>query len=67
MNYFNFRITWNNKLVLQRLRTTRNGFGDPEYHWQDATTQDLKHYYALLKCSCEQTQQTKQDFLKDCI
>ena len=66
MNYFNFRTTWNNKLVLQRLRVVRNRFGDSEHYWQDATTQDLQHYYALLQSSCEQNT-IKENFLKDCI
>lgn len=48
MNNYQFRTNWRGQLVLQRLNTYRNQFGDREYQWEDATTKDLKHYYQQL-------------------
>lgn len=48
MTEFQFRTNWRGQLLLQRLHTPRDRWGDPYYEWQDATTQDLKDYYAEL-------------------
>jgi len=45
---FQFRTNWLNQLVLQRLHTTRDRWGDQCYEWRDATTPDLKIYYEQL-------------------
>lgn len=48
MKNYQFRTNWRGKLILQRLNTYRDQFGDREYLWEDATTQDLKTYYEQL-------------------
>jgi hypothetical protein len=48
MKNYQFRTNWRGQLILQRLNTYRNQFGDREYQWEDANTQDLKHYYEQL-------------------
>ena len=48
MTKFQFRTNWRGKLILQCLHTYRDNWGDPYTQWHDATTQDLKQYYAEL-------------------
>ena len=48
MTKFQFRTNWRGKLILQCLHTYRDNWGDPYTQWHDATTQDLKSYYAEL-------------------
>lgn len=48
MNNYQFRTNWRGKLILQRLKYTRDNWGDKYYYWQDASTQDLKDYYEAL-------------------
>jgi hypothetical protein len=59
MNNYQFRTNWRNQLVLQRLYTTRDRWGDPEHEWRDASATDLKYYYQQLGklqncCACQQ-------------
>lgn len=59
MTNYQFRTNWRGQLVLQRLHSCRGQFGDREYHWSDATTQDLKNYYEQLckiqaACACQE-------------
>lgn len=48
MNHYRFRTNWGGLLILQRLIKYRNRYGDPDFYWRDATTEDLKDYYAEL-------------------
>jgi hypothetical protein len=48
MKVFQFRTNWRGQLILQRLNTYRNQFGDREHCWEDASTSDLKTYYEQL-------------------
>ena len=59
MTNYQFRVNWRGRLVLQRLHSCRGQFGDREYHWSDATVQDLKNYYEQLcqiqkPCACQE-------------
>lgn len=47
MNNYQFRTNWLGQLVLQRLHTTRDRWGDRCYEWLDATATDLKYYQEL--------------------
>ncbi len=48
MTKYQFRTNWRNQLILQRLHTTRDRWGDRCGEWRDATATDLKYYYAEL-------------------
>lgn len=68
MKNYQFRTNWLGQLVLQRRTIVNTGyFGEPEYGYVSATTQDLKHYYQQLHqlqhCSCG-TQ--REMFEQDC-
>ena len=58
MKNYQFRTNWLGHIVLQRRVIVSIGsFGDPEHGYVDATTQDLRDYYAQLHtlaepCSC---------------
>lgn len=54
MKNYQFRTNWRGKLILQRLVKYRDQFGGPDFEWEDATTQDLKDYYAEL-CKIQNT------------
>jgi len=56
---FQFRTNWRGQLILERLHTTRDRWGDRCYEWRDATATDLKYYYQQLgklenRCGCQQ-------------
>lgn len=56
---YQFRTNWRGKLILQCQDYNRDQWGDKYYYWRDATTQDLKDYYAKLypvqkPCSCQE-------------
>lgn len=48
MKNYQFRTNWRGQLILQRLVSYRNSWGDKHYCWRDADTQDLKDYYEQL-------------------
>ncbi len=48
MKNYQFRTGWRGKLILQRQDYNRDQWGDKYYYWRDATTTDLKDYYAEL-------------------
>ena len=57
MKNYRFRNNWLGLIVLQRLTSVRGRFGELEYSWRDATTQDLRDYYKTLcqlePCTCQ--------------
>jgi hypothetical protein len=59
MKNYQFRTNWRGQLVLQRLDSDRDRWGDKYNYWRDATTQDLKDYYEQLckisnPCACQE-------------
>lgn len=59
MKNYQFRTNWRGQLILQRQVSYRTGYGDREYRWRDANTQDLKDYYEQLckvqaPCACQE-------------
>lgn len=59
MKHWQFRTNWRGQLILQRRVSYRTGYGDREYRWRDANTQDLKDYYEQLckvqaACACQE-------------
>lgn len=66
MNYYRFRTNWRGRLILQRLNTYRNRWGDPDRLWEDADAGDLQDYYKqLYKTTCKH-QLAREQFESEC-
>jgi hypothetical protein len=65
MTNYQFRTNWRGQLVLQRLDSDRDRWGDKYNYWRDAQTSDLKDYYQQL--CCLQTQHNiREQFEREC-
>lgn len=62
MNCYQFRTNWLGQLVLQRLHKLHTRYGDREYEWRDARTQDLRAYYQHTN----KTSNTREQFEREC-
>jgi hypothetical protein len=68
MKNYQFRTNWRGLLILQRQVSYHTGYGCREYMWRDATTEDLKDYYAEL-CTLQTTptcQELRRRFDAEC-